>query len=166
MPGGGHDFSAALALPTGRIVLDMDECSVQACAAAHLIVGGEFINAVGRFLNQPRRGHLELTTSVRAAVSSHRPTHTDLGEADAIRVGRAVLTVDPLSLPGRQVECFVVDYTPVSGAVHRLSEHIVGILTHAPGSKTARDIGHIADLYLIDELSAYSILHYIKRTRL
>lgn len=148
------------------MVLDMDECSVQACAAAHLIVGGEFLNAVGRFLNQPRRGQRELPAAVRDAVSSHRPTHTVLGEADAIRAGRAVLTVDPLSLPGRQVECFVVDYTQVSGAVHRLSEHLVGILTHAPGSQTAHDIGHIADLYLIDELSAYSILHYIKRTRL
>lgn len=160
---GAGGFSAALTLPTGRMVLDLDQCSVQTCTAARPIVGEPFIAALSRFLNQPRRGHLELTSAVRDAVGSHRPTHAVLGEADAIDVDRAVLTVDPLSLPGRQVECFVVDYSPASGAVRRLGEHLVGILTYAPGSKTAHEIGHIADLYLIDDLSAYSILRYIKR---
>ena len=151
---------AGLALPTGRMVLDVERCSVTACGAAHAIVGAAFLEAVARWVNQPRRGARDLTIPTRDALRSSLPTHTVLGPEDAINAARAVLVVDPLSLPGQQVECFVVDYSPGPGRVDRLSDHLVGVLLFEPNSPTARAIEHVADLYVIDDLSAFSIHQY------
>lgn len=142
------------------MVIDAERSSVTACAAAHAILGAAFIEAVTRFINQPRRGTRDLTIPTRDAVRSSLPTHTVLGPDDVINAARAVLVVDPLSLPGQQVECFVVDYSPGPGRVDRLSDHLVSVLLFEPHSPTARAIEHVADLYLIDDLSAFSIHQY------
>ena len=142
------------------MVIDAERCSITACAAAHEIVGAAFLEAVARFINQPRRGVRDLTIPTRDALRSNLPTHTVLGPDDAITATRAVLVVDPLSLPGQQVECFVVDYTVTTGRVDRLSDHLVSVLLFEPNSPIARAIEHVADLYLVDDLSAFSIHQY------
>lgn len=151
---------AGLALPTGRMVIDVERCSVTVCDAAHAILGAAFLEAVARWVNQPRRGARDLTIPALDALRSCLPTHTVLGPEDSISAVRAVLVVDPLSLPGQQVECFVVDYSAGSGRVDRLSDHLVGVLLFEPHSPTARAIEHVADLYVIDDLSAFSIHQY------
>lgn len=149
-----------LALPTGRMVVDVEQGSVAADGAATAMLGAVFIEAVNRFVNQPRRGARDLTGPTRDALRSSLPTHTVLGPDDAITAARVVLVVDPLSLPGQRMECFVVDYSPGSRQLDQLSDHVVRVLLFEPQSRTAREIEYLSDLYLIDDLAAFSIHQY------
>ena len=151
---------STVALPTGRMVLDYERGSVAACSAVYPMLGPEWIDAVARFVNQPRRGARDLTRRTRDALRSSLPTYTILDDAnDAISSARVVVAVDPVSQPGQTVECFTVDYSPTE-RVDRLTEHLMGVLLGAPDSPTAREIEHLSDLYSIDALTALSIHCY------
>ncbi|PZU02692.1 MAG: hypothetical protein DI630_07410 [Gordonia sp. (in: high G+C Gram-positive bacteria)] len=151
---------STVALPTGRMVLDYERGSVAACSAVYPMLGPEWIDAVARFVNQPRRGAQDLTSRTRDALRSSLPTYTILdGATDAISSARVVLVVDPVSQPGQTVECFTVDYSSTE-RVDRLSEHLMGVVLGAPDSPTAREIEHLSGLYSIDALTAFSIRCY------
>ncbi|MGK9274393.1 hypothetical protein KXR83_25685 [Williamsia muralis] len=148
---------STVALPTGRMVLDYERGSVAACSAVYPMLGSEWIDAVARFVNQPRRGARDLTSRTRDALRSSLPTYTVLD--DAISSARVVLVVDPVSQPGQTVECFTVDYSSTE-RVDRLGEHLMGVVLGAADSSTVREMEHLSGLYSIDALTAFSIRCY------
>lgn len=147
-------------LPVGRVVIDAGRSTVSACPVARTIVGESFLEAVQRYVHQPRRGQLDLTAAVTTALSSKFATHLVLRRADGVAREPAVMTVERRAGAPDRIVCHVVDYSQDQEVLLDAAEQVAILL----GDRSARDVAGLvtafAQRFEVDDMTAYAVLQY------